>query len=148
MGEMSEQKKEERRKQDRTQTKAAKDLESEEQREERRKQHREHAKAAMGEMSEEKKEERRKQDREHTKGHSVLSRLKKFKDRVRWGPSYPCITCHQTLYSHQMLEYDHQLEDLLKNQTSDYVFQNALSIPESFYRIIDNNNVPKWFFSR
>ena len=75
-------------------------------------------------------------DRDHKKGYSVLSRLKCFKERVRWGPSYPCLTCRQTLYSYQVVEFDHHLEEELKSKSTNSLFQQALYKCEDIYRTV------------
>ena len=31
-----------------------------------------------------------------------LKRLKIFRDRICWGPSFPCVTCNQTMFRHQV----------------------------------------------
>ena len=62
---------------------------------------------------------RKDKDRDHKKlekkRETADTRLKIFTDRLRWGPSYACITCHQTLFKHQVIELKPKLRDELKN---------------------------------
>ena len=60
---------------------------------------------------------------------SAIERLCQFRERVRWGPSYPCISCHQTLFRNQVFVYDTQLEVQLKSKCSDKVFKRTLASP-------------------
>ena len=76
-----------------------------------------------------------KEQQQRKKGVSVLYRLEIFRERVRWGPSYPCITCHQTLYDYQVVEFDEALEDKLENMSTDSLFLQALHKPDNLYRI-------------
>ena len=66
-------------------------------------------------------------------GGTSIDRLKTFRNRVRWGPSFPCITCHQTLFQHQVFEFDTKLHDLLTKKCSEKRLRCALSPAEKFY---------------
>ena len=119
---------------------------SKEQREERSKQVWEQFVSFWAGLSEEQKEEKRKHDRQRKKGLSVISRLELFRERVRWGPSYPCITCHQTLYFYQVVEFDEPLENKLKSKSTDSLFLQALHKQEDFYRMVEQDSEGHIFF--
>lgn len=137
--------KEMRKKQDRENKQTAKGLtEPEEHKETRKKQAREHKKTARGlNEPDEHKETRKKQDREHKAniriGNTAPSRLKQFRERVRYGPIFPCITCEQTLFKHQVLEFDSQLKEQLKKECSEAIYKKALSTSrENLYLTINS----------
>merc|ERR1712240_517435 len=134
-----------RKKQAREHMKAARGLtEPEEHKEMRKKQAREHMQAARGLTEpEEHKETRKKQAREHKAniriGNTAPSRLKQFRERVRYGPIFPCITCEQTLFKHQVLEFDRKLKEQLKKECSEAMYKKALSTSrKNLYLTIHN----------
>ena len=87
----------------------------------RRKKIREHTETLIACETREEGELRRKEKKEHTKTMrceainrgTAVTRLKMFRDKVRWGPIYPCIICHQTLFGYQVVEFNMELQDLI-----------------------------------
>ena len=120
-------------------TKNVRNVETEEEKLKRLKKIREYTKNVRNVETEEEKAKRLKEHREQVKGNSILSRRQKFKDRIRWGPSYPCITCHQTLFSHQVTELHQQMEEDLKKVNNRPFFQQCFSKPEHFFKIIEKD---------
>ena len=51
-----------------------------------------------------------------------MTRLKRFRDRIRWGPCFPCISCHQTLFSNQVKQFDENLKSLLNDKWNVDIF--------------------------
>ena len=69
---------------------------------------------------------------------NAMKRLNMFRERVRWGPSFPCIICHQALFKHQVLEYTTELETKIKNMSSKNLIQRTLSVPpDNFHKLME-----------
>ena len=51
-------------------------------------------------------------------GKTSLGRLKSFRGVVRWGQSFPCINCHQTLTRGKVLEFDSEIKGQLAESCS------------------------------
>ena len=51
-------------------------------------------------------------------GKTSLGRLKSFNEAVRWGPSFPCINCHQTLTKDRVMEFDSEIKEKLETSCS------------------------------
>ena len=54
-------------------------------------------------------------------GKTSLGRLKSFKEAVRWGPSFPCLNCHQMLTKDRMIEFDDNIRESLKGSCSEAI---------------------------
>ena len=77
--------------------------------------------ALMRETQEERKK-RQQKDLEYKHKGTKLTRLSRFRERTRWGPCFPCISCHQILFKNQVFVYEHSIKQSLKKE-----FQEALS---------------------
>ena len=67
-------------------------------------------------------------------GGDAEKRLQMFKNRIRFGPSFPCITCHQSLFKSQVIEFDEKLKEVLEEKCSEPLFRRTLSnSPDNFY---------------
>ena len=67
--------------------------------------------------------------REYRKKHSELARMKKFKERIRYGPIFVCSSCNQKMFQNGVCELDNKLQDKLKEKNLDAyqkVFENDL----------------------
>ena len=47
---------------------------------------------------------------------------------MRFGPSYPCISCHQTLFRHQVLDFKLKLREKITARCSDSLYNKAFSV--------------------
>jgi hypothetical protein len=71
-----------------------------------------------------------------------ITRLEKFRKQVRFGPVYPCITCHQLMYQHQVKLFDTDMVNFIKAKCSDTIVDNSISyIPETFYMTITEEKI-------
>ena len=71
-----------------------------------------------------------------------ITRLEKFRKQVRFGPVYPCITCHQLMYQHQVKIFDTDMVNFIKAKCSDTIVDNSISyIPETFYMTITEEKI-------
>ena len=71
-------------------------------------------------------------------------RLQAFKNRTRFGPSFPCITCHQTLFRNQVMVFDEKVKEVLKNECSEPLYKRTLSFPnDNFYITIKGDTMTK-----
>ena len=68
-------------------------------------------------------------------GKDANLRLRSFKDRIRFGPSFPCITCHQTLFKNQVIVFDEKLKEALKQECDEFLFERALPCPSDIFYI-------------
>ena len=57
----------------------------------------------------------------------MLTRVGNFHSKVRFGPIFPCITCHQTMFRHQVFEYTEQVKEQLKAKCSESMATKTLS---------------------
>ena len=67
-----------------------------------------------------------------------LTRLNKFRERTRWGPCFPCISCHQILFKNQVIVYEQSVQDKLKEE-----FREALSTRNRIFFIAIEPNEDK-----
>ena len=68
----------------------------------------------------------------------AIKRLNMFRERVRWGPSFPCIICHQVLFKHQVNEYTTEFETKLQNKCPTNLIKRTLSTPpDHFYKLME-----------
>ena len=101
-------------------------------------------KVAYKEMTEEDKVERQEKDKNQKRNlkSTSIARLRKFRVRVRWGPSFPCISCHQTLFLSQVIRFDKSLETRLQLEWNNGLFIRALAeIPISFHLSLKEDEV-------
>ena len=75
-------------------------------------------------------------------GKTSLGRLKSFNQAVRWGPSFPCINCHQTLTGDRVIEFDSEIKEKLEESCSAAlsratIKQNYNSLKISFKSAVD-----------
>ena len=72
------------------------------------------------------------------------ARLDKFRERPRFRPSFPCVTCHQSLFRRQVLVYDEKTRDNLEKVCSEQILEVAFQTLEIFKMkiedTIDENN--------
>ena len=47
---------------------------------------------------------------------------------MRWGPSFPCNCCHQTLFKHQVMAFKPELRDKVKARCSESLYKQAFSV--------------------
>ena len=57
----------------------------------------------------------------------MLTRVGNFRSKVRFGPIFPCITCHQTMFRHQVFEYTEQVKEQLRAKCSESMATKTLS---------------------
>ena len=73
-------------------------------------------------------------------GGDADQRLQMFKNRIRFGPSFPCITCHQVQFKNQVVEYDIKLKEVLREKCPEPLFRRTLSSPpDNFYITIEED---------
>ena len=71
-----------------------------------------------------------------------ITRLGNFRKQVRYGPVYPCITCHQVMFKHQVLEFDTDIKNSINANCSDNIADNSISCtPDSFYMTITEEKI-------
>ena len=70
---------------------------------------------------------------------SEEARRDKFKERTRFGQSFPCITCHQTLFRNQVLEYDEKISENLEKVCPEPILEVALESLEAFRMKIEEH---------
>ena len=103
--------------------------------------------------TEKQSKERKKKDRIRKKhsakgGSSVSSkscknesdRLFRFKERTLFGPSYPCVVCHQMLFQHQVTEYDEsKIETFVRSHCPEYASEIINHLDTNLLRIVNKN---------
>ena len=71
-----------------------------------------------------------------------ITRLGAFRKQVRYGPVYPCITCHQLMFRHQVLEFTEDVQLFLGEKCSDERADNTISCPpDSFFMTIHEEKI-------
>ena len=71
-----------------------------------------------------------------------ITRLCNFRKQVRYGPVYPCITCHQLMFRHQVLEFTEDVQLFLGEKCSDERADNTISCPpDSFFMTIHEEKI-------
>ena len=55
-----------------------------------------------------------------------MTRLSMFRERVRWGPCFPCLSCQQSLFRSQVLDYEQKFENVLRETWSENLYRKAL----------------------
>jgi hypothetical protein len=82
------------------------------------------------------KKARQKKDRQRKEKAKVKAKDKKehdrfqdFNNRTRWGPIYPCICCHQTLYKYQVTNFDEKVEETLRKSCLEGIFEKTVANP-------------------
>ena len=63
-----------------------------------------------------------------------------FRDRVRFGPSFPCITCQQLMFFHQVLEYEN-VKSHLQQKCSESLLKKATFINDNFYKTFEVDEI-------
>ena len=94
--------------------------------------------------AEKKKRNRKESDKRMYKRRAgtKITRLGNFRKQVRYGPVYPCITCHQLMFRHQVVEFNEDVKMLLDAKCSDRLADNTISCtPESFFMTITEEKI-------
>ena len=103
------------------------------------------AKTRAAETRQEKKKRNRKESDKKLykrRAGTKITRLQNFRKQVRYGPVYPCITCHQMMFRHQVLEFTDDVQTFLDDKCSDKIASNTISCPpDSFFMTINEEKI-------
>ena len=140
----SEAQKEERRTKHKQLVKSIRDNESEAQKEERRAKHRQLAKNIRANESEAQKAARRAKQKDlmnsTRKGNTTQTRLEAARDRTMFGPIFPCVVCHQTLFKHQVVIYDQVLQKKFEHKCTPSLMQKVFAYTKGLKRIFEKDD--------
>jgi len=81
-----------------------------------------------------------KQNQNCYKEEEENERLYKFKERTLFGPSYPCVVCHQMLFQHQVTEFDeNKIESFIRTHCPKHASEILNNVEKKLLMIVNRN---------
>ena len=142
----SESQRDERLQKDRKNKEQSKEKELDAERDERLQKNRKNKEQSREKESarEKNKRNRKESDKKRYKRRAgtKITRLCNFRKQVRYGPVYPCITCHQLMFRHQVMEFTEDVQNFLRDKCSETLVGNTISCPpDSFFMTITEEKI-------